>query len=135
MAFQAAGKECPPDSYRKEKRDPLTSMMLGFDRKLIFSELGQETAPAMYGTSGSGLWRIGPSPISASNSPKLTAIVIEHHQKTRVKHFLATRIVCLVTELARRYPDVHQAVGNLVGLSGAGAEVNIEVNNGRGNDP
>lgn len=106
FAYQAVAKESPIEWYRAERRDPVTSLMVGFQRRHMWGPEGKLTAPRMHGMSGSGIWRYGPDIWEARERPRLSAIVIECRDKGERQHFLGTRIGPVLAMLLSRYPDL-----------------------------
>lgn len=104
-ATRFGAKECPIDAYSSLGHDVRSSLLLGFDKKRMWDEKSQVTAPSPNGMSGSGIWRAGPHVMTATASPKLTAIFIEWHRRSLPKHILATRIHPVLGAIAAEHDD------------------------------
>jgi hypothetical protein len=109
-AYQAMAKEGRMEAYEAERRDPKSTLVVGFDRRRLWGPDGLSTAPDMYGMSGSGIWRIGPNAWEATSPPKLSAVVTEWRAKGRHPHILGTRIRPIIVALSAHHPDVMEFV-------------------------
>lgn len=117
-AYQAMAKEARIEAYEAEHRDPESTLVVGFDRRRLWGPDGLNTAPDMYGMSGSGIWRIGPNAWEATSPPKLSAVVTEWQKKGRHPHILGTRIHSIVAALSAHHADVRAFVAGTLGSSG-----------------
>lgn len=104
--YTAIGLECAEAAYQSVGRDPIASLMLGFDREAMWGERGIKTAPDLFGVSGSGLWRYGRRVREATSAPLLSAIAIEWQKRGRHRHVLGTRMQVVIEALANKYDDV-----------------------------
>jgi hypothetical protein len=108
-------QEAPPESYATLGHDPKVSLILGFEKRHVWSSAeGEHTARDLYGVSGGGVWRFGRRLREVTDPVRLSAIVIECHQKVRHKHVLATRIRPIIAALTQRYADVSAFVTSMV---------------------
>lgn len=117
-AYQAMAKEARIEEYEAERRDPESTLVVGFDRRRLWGPDGLNTAPDMHGMSGSGIWRIGPNAWEATSPPKLSAIVTEWRKRGRHPHILGTRIRPIIAALSAHYPEVRAFVAGELGSSG-----------------
>lgn len=106
VAYRMTGLECEEEAYDATATVPDTNVMVGFDRKTMWSADGQRNSPDLYGASGSGLWRYGRQISDSSSSPKLSAIAIEWHKRGQHKYILGTRITVFLAAMHDKYEDV-----------------------------
>jgi len=109
-AYPLAALETQPSVYGALGRDPTVSLVLGFDKRQVWSPQGLVTAPDMHGVSGGGVWRFGRRLRNASEAPKLSGIAIEWEKRGRYKHVLATRIRPILAGMARTHPDIGEHI-------------------------
>ncbi len=106
LMYQVVAKESRGEGYLAARRNPHSSLMVGFEKRKVWGPEGRSTAPDMFGMSGSGVWRFGPNLLSATVAPKLAGIVVEWVARGRHQHILATRIQSIVAGLANSHEDV-----------------------------
>ena len=109
FAYRMAGLECDSDSYQEAEHDPRVNLMVGFDRKQMWSPHALETSPDLNGASGSGLWHFGRKLRETRAEPRCSAILIECH-KRRHKYLLGTRMNVVLHAIAERHPDVREFI-------------------------
>jgi len=109
-AFRFGAKECPVSAYRSSGHDARGSLMLGFDKRRMWDERSQVTAPDLNGMSGCGVWRAGPHLMRTTVQPKLAAILVEWHHRAVPKHVLATRIRPILGAIGSEHQDAAQVM-------------------------
>ncbi len=114
MSYRLLGRDAQAEEYVAETCEPENHLMLGFDRKRVYTSSGQVTAPNQYGMSGCGAWRVGLEADEPAERPLLSAIMTEWRSKTRTKHMLGTRVHVVLRAIVSRHPDVGSTVAELL---------------------
>ena len=96
----------PPASYEGLGYDQSVSVLLGFNKRRVWSELGCQSAPDLYGMSGGGVWCFGGRLGHASSQPLLAGIGIEWLRKEKDKVIVATRIDRILEAIVEKYPEL-----------------------------
>ena len=96
----------PPASYKGLGYDQSVSVLLGFNKRRVWTELGCKSAPDLYGMSGGGVWYFGGRLSDALSHPLLAGIGIEWLKNVKYKAIVATRIDRILEAIVEKYPEL-----------------------------
>jgi len=116
-AYSVVVDEVDLVEYATLTTDRSAHLALSLDRKDVWLPGGQRTAPSLNGMSGSGVWRMSVYGDGPASSVRLAGLFVEHYQKSRIKHVIATRLTPVLAVVA----------GADMELRGALAEIGVHV--------
>ena len=109
--FVAVSKD--EGAYESAGYDSRNTLLLGFHQKEMWRrDLGQVTAPKLYGMSGGGIWHLPGYDKKQASPPKLSGIAIEWHSDAR-RQVLGTRMVVPLAAIWRDFPMVRPLIESL----------------------
>jgi hypothetical protein len=90
-----------------------TTLAVASDKKDVWTTEGRRTAPNFNGMSGGGVWRLPTSGSAPLSAVTLAGIIIEHHQRHRIRHLVATRPSTILYFLAKRDQTLQSALAQI----------------------
>lgn len=116
QAFRLAAKASPSEAYETLGYDARVNLLLGFDKRKVWSKGRLETAPDPIGISGGGVWSFGGKLAVATTSPLLAGIATEWRNKTQNKVLVSTRMDQILVVIGDKYDKLRRCIGKKLGV-------------------
>ena len=106
-----AAKASPKEVYEALGYEASVNLILGFDKRWVWSKGRLEDAPDPIGMSGGGVWSFGGKIADATTPPLLAGISTEWRRKTKEKGLVSTRMDQILRAIGHKYEKLQQPVG------------------------
>lgn len=109
--FPLAAKASAKEVYEALGYDADVNLILGFDKRWVWSKGRLEDAPDPFGMSGRGAWSFGGKLADATTPPLLAGISTEWRRKTKEKALVSTRMDQILLAIGRKYEKLQRPIG------------------------